>query len=99
MLSEYIDHTNPHSVDFADYSSFKYFNYLSMKSFGMMNQFQTFGIYPEFSDPDSKNKLQQIIAEIVNSNNIKDSYQFWITDFAQHGRVANIGLRAGLIHQ
>jgi hypothetical protein len=47
-----------------------------MKSFGMMNQFQTFGIYPEFSDPDSKNKLQQIIAEIVNSNNIKDSYQF-----------------------
>ena len=76
MLSQYIDHTNPHSVDFADYSSFKYFNYLSMKSFGMMNQFQTFGIYPEFSDPDSKNKLQQIIAEIVNSNNIKDSYQF-----------------------
>jgi hypothetical protein len=76
MLSEYIDHTNAHSVDFADYSSAKYFNYLSMKSFGMMNQFQTFGIYPDFSDPNAPTKLQQIITDIVESAVIKDQYQF-----------------------
>lgn len=76
MLSKYIDHTNPHSVDFSDYSSFKYFNYLSMKSFGLANQFQTFGIYPEFSDADAPIKLQRIITDIVSNDVIKDNYQF-----------------------
>jgi hypothetical protein len=46
-----------------------------MKSFGLANQFQTFGIYPEFSDPDAQIKLQQIIVDIVNNKIIKDSYQ------------------------
>jgi len=76
MLSKYIDHTNPNSVDFSDYSSFKYFNYLSMKSFGLANQFQTFGIYPEFSDADAPIKLQRIITDIVSNDTIKDNYQF-----------------------
>lgn len=76
MLSKYIDHTNPNSVDFSDYSSFKYFNYLSMKSFGLANQFQTFGIYPEFSDADAPIKLQRIITDIVSNDVIKDNYQF-----------------------
>lgn len=76
MLSEYIDHKNEHSVNFADYSSFKYFNYLSMKSFGLTNQFQTFGIYPDFSDHNGKCKLQNIIIEIVSSDIVKHSYEF-----------------------
>jgi hypothetical protein len=68
MLSGYIDYNNSHSTDFADYSSFKYFNHLSMKSFALSNQFKTFGIYPTFSDPTSKEKLKNIIDTVINED-------------------------------
>lgn len=76
MLSSYVDYRNEGCSNFADYSSYKYFNYLSMKSFGLKNQIKTFGIYPDFSGPDSKIKLKQIISNIVNSNQIDTEFRF-----------------------
>jgi hypothetical protein len=67
MLSDLIDYRNPLSAEFADYSSNKYFNYLSMKSFAQANQFKTFGIYPTFSDSNSKDKLKHIINTVINN--------------------------------
>jgi hypothetical protein len=76
MLSSYIDYRNKGSIDFADYSSYKYFNYLSMKSFGIENQIKTFGIYPDFSSTDSKNKLKEIILHIATNDQIDTEFKF-----------------------
>lgn len=65
MLSEYIDYQNKSTVNYPDYSSFKYFNYLAMKSFGQKNVFQTFGIYPDFQSQHGQDRLQNIIHQIV----------------------------------
>lgn len=71
MLSSYIDHANDPAKQYPDYSSDKYFNYLSMKCFGEANQFQTFGIYPDFNNGDGKTKLKSIVADIVCNDQLK----------------------------
>jgi len=76
MLSTLIDHSNPASAEFADYSSNKYFNYLSMKSFAQANQFKTFGIYPTFSKPDSKDKLKHIVNTVINNDVDHTEFKF-----------------------
>lgn len=76
MLSSYVDYRNKNCTDFADYSSYKYFNYLSMKSFGLTNQIKTFGIYPDFSNTNSKNKLKEIISNIVTNDQIDKEFKF-----------------------
>jgi hypothetical protein len=72
MLSSYVDYNTQGNTDFADYSSYKYFNYLSMKSFGLANKIKTFGIYPDFSDTSSKEKLKEIITGII-TNKLNDT--------------------------
>lgn len=71
MLSGYIDHNNQSSILYPDYSSYKYFNYLAMKCFGQANEFQTFGIYPDFKSIDSQLKLKAIVDQIVTADQLE----------------------------
>ena len=71
MLSSYINYNNQSSVLYPDYSSYKYFNYLAMKCFGQANDFQTFGIYPDFKNTDSQHKLKTIIDHIVTADQLE----------------------------
>jgi hypothetical protein len=70
MLSSYIDYEIDNVEQFPDYSSFKFTNYLIMKNFGIESVFQTFGIVPDFSKDNSKNKLQDLIEEILTEGNM-----------------------------
>lgn len=67
MLSSYIDYKAVGVADYPDYSANKYFNYLAMKAFGRANQFQTFGLMPNFSRPQGQNILKQTLDDIVNN--------------------------------
>lgn len=70
MLSDYIDHTIDSSTLYPDYSSYKHFNYLAMKCFGRANDFQTFGIYPNFGNNSGRDKLKSIIEHIVTAEQL-----------------------------
>lgn len=70
MLSSCMDYNKPYSIDFPDYSAFKFFNYLAMKSFSRTNQFKTFGIFPNFKLPDSRDRLKSIIEDIINDTEL-----------------------------
>lgn len=72
MLSSYIDHNVPGVVDFPDYSANKYFNYMAMKAFGRVNEVKTFGIMPNFSQPQGKARLKQILDDIINDRTSPD---------------------------
>ncbi len=77
MVSSYIDYNKVGTENHPDYSSFKYFNYLSMKCFGEKNNFKTFGIQPDFSIENSETALRNIINEIlVNQKNNFELYKF-----------------------
>jgi len=65
MLSGYIDFNKLGVDDHPDYSSFKYFNYLSMKCFAKENNFKTFGIQPDFNYSESDISLENIINDIL----------------------------------
>jgi hypothetical protein len=65
MLSSFIDYKKDNVEEFPDYSSFKFTNYLIMKNFGIKSNFKTFGIIPNFSKNDSKNKLYNLIKKIL----------------------------------
>lgn len=62
MLSSTMFWDQEDSDQFPDYSSQKYFNYLSMKCFG--KHYQTFGIMPNFSAPGSIEKLKNIVTQV-----------------------------------
>lgn len=62
MLSSMMCHDRAGVESYPDYSSQKYFNYLAMKSFGQ--HYQTFGIMPDFTLPDSSRMLAEIIVQV-----------------------------------
>ena len=64
MISSTMFWDQEDSAQYPDYSSQKYFNYLAMKCFG--KHYQTFGIMPNFSQPDAIEKLKTIVAKICN---------------------------------
>lgn len=66
MLSSTMFWDQDHSEQFPDYSSQKYFNYLSMKCFG--KHYQTFGIMPNFSVPGAVEKLKDIIHQVCTES-------------------------------
>ena len=76
MLSNYIKYDKKGNTDYPDYSSFKYFNYLQMKCFGTMNNFKTFGIYPNLEVKNSDEILRGIISQVLCSDKINDEYYF-----------------------
>lgn len=77
MVSSYIDYNKVGTEDHPDYSSFKYFNYLSMKCFGEKNNFKTFGIQPDFNIENSETALRNIINRILfNQKNNFELYRF-----------------------
>ena len=59
MLSSYIDKDKAGVVDHADYSGYKFTNYLIMKNFD--KKYNSFGINPEFQSTD---KIQSLITQI-----------------------------------
>ncbi|MDP7195351.1 MAG: hypothetical protein QF864_04060 [SAR202 cluster bacterium] len=61
MLSSYIDRHQDGVEDNADYSGYKFTNYLIMKNFN--KRYQCFGIDPEFQ---TKDKITGLIAEICS---------------------------------
>lgn len=65
MLSNTVIHDRAHSQQYPDYSSYKFFNYQAMQCFGNTNQFQTFGIYPDFSKSGGQDQLRNIVTQIV----------------------------------
>lgn len=71
MLSSYVNYKKENVHNHPDYSSYKFFNYLSMKCFAEQNNFNTFGIMPNFGHDNSKNKLKNIIDQVITSNNLK----------------------------
>lgn len=66
MLSSTMFWDRENSDQFPDYSSQKYFNYLSMKCFG--KHYQTFGIMPNFSAPGSIEKLKNIVTQVCTES-------------------------------
>lgn len=78
MLSSMMCYDRADVESYPDYSSQKYFNFLVMKCFGQ--HYQTFGIMPDFTLPNSKRLLADIVsqvcardltAEIFNMNAVK----------------------------
>ena len=63
MLSSYVDLSKDGVDEHADYSGYKFTNYLIMKNFSQ--KFNSFGINPDFTD--SKN-IQKLISEICSGN-------------------------------
>ena len=61
MLSSYIDKDKDGVADHADYSGYKFTNYLIMKNFN--KKYDCFGINPDFETTD---KMQNLIADICN---------------------------------
>ena len=61
MLSSYIDKDKDGVSDHADYSGYKFTNYLIMKNFN--KKYDCFGINPDFETTD---KMQNLIADICN---------------------------------
>ena len=59
---------------YPDYSSQKYFNYLSMKCFS--KHYQTFGIMPDFSHGDSVDQTSKIIDTVCDQNVCNTIFQF-----------------------
>jgi hypothetical protein len=68
MLSAYTDHGVKGVCDYPDYSSFKFTNYLIMKSFGINSNLKTFGIIPDFAQQDSKQDLGKLVEKIVKED-------------------------------
>lgn len=76
MLSSYIKHNAVGNINHADYSCFKYFNYLQMKCFGDQNNIKTFGIYPDFNLDNSENILYNTIQQVIDNNAKHKDYYF-----------------------
>jgi len=74
MLSGYMKYTSAGNARHADYSSFKYFNYLQMQCFNQENNFKTFGIFPDFSADSSSKKLYNVIVEVLNCTDKHKEY-------------------------
>jgi hypothetical protein len=66
MLSTLIEWKNISSEQFPDYSSQKYFNYLAMRC--LSEHYQSFGIMPDFSVPDSADNLKNIITQVCDQD-------------------------------
>jgi hypothetical protein len=64
MLSSTMIWDRPDVEKYPDYSSSKYFNYLAMNCFG--NHYQTFGIMPDFSIPNSSDQMKTIITTVCD---------------------------------
>ena len=65
MLSSMMCYDRAGVESYPDYSSQKYFNYLAMKSFSQ--HYQTFGIMPDFTLPDSDRRLAEIVARVCET--------------------------------
>lgn len=76
MLSSYIKHDKLGVQTHADYSSFKYFNFLQQKCFNNKNDIKTFAIYPDFDIDNSEHKLYNIIVDIIANNDKHKEYYF-----------------------
>lgn len=76
MLSSFIDYQKENTKQHPDYSSFKYFNYLSMKCFAETNNIETFGIMPDFTKENSADKLEEIINKVISQKIEKLLYKF-----------------------
>lgn len=74
MLSGYLKYNSLGNTQHADYSSYKYFNYLQMQCFNQENNFKTFGIYPDFSIDDSSEKLYNVIVEVLSCTDKHKEY-------------------------
>lgn len=74
MLSGYMKYNKAGNAQHADYSSFKYFNYLQMQCFDQENEFKTFGIYPDFSADSSSKKLYNVIVEVLSCTDKHKEY-------------------------
>ena len=61
MLSSYIDKDKVGVSDHADYSGYKFTNYLVMKNFN--KKYECFGINPDFESTD---QIQNLITDICN---------------------------------
>ena len=61
MLSSYIDKNKAGVSDHADYSGYKFTNYLVMKNFN--KKYECFGINPDFESTD---QIQNLITDICN---------------------------------
>ena len=66
MLSAMMIHSNNNVEQYPDYSSQKYFNYLAMQCAG--EHHQTFGILPDFSGPDAKGSLKNVIEQVCDNH-------------------------------
>jgi len=73
MLSGYIRHDKPDVEKYPDYSSFKFFNLMQMRSFSSNNKFKTFGIYPDFSQGDGDKTLKDIIQRVL----VEDTQEYY----------------------
>ena len=71
MLSGYIDKNKEGVADHADYSGYKFTNYLIMKNFA--KKYECFGVDPDF---ETTNKIQNLITDICN-NKIKCNGQLF----------------------
>ena len=77
MVSSYIDYNKIGTETHPDYSSFKYFNYLSMKCFAEKNNFKTFAIQPDFNINNSGHALKNIINQsLFNQTKQFELYRF-----------------------
>ena len=70
MLSGTMMWDRQDSIQYPDYSSQKYFNYLAMQC--LSKHYQTFGIMPNFNQKDSQNKLKSVIINVC-SNDMKNN--------------------------
>lgn len=74
MLSNYIKYDKQGVQNHADYSSFKYFNYLQQQCFNNRNDIKTFAIYPDFGLDNSEQNLYNTIVDIISSNHKHKDY-------------------------
>ena len=65
MLSSYIDKNVKGVDDHADYSGYKFTNYLVMKNFAKTKKYQCFGINPEFGSSNYTDLIYKICSNQI----------------------------------
>ena len=66
MLSSYINKNVKGVDDYADYSGYKFTNYLIMKNFN--TKYQCFGINPKFGSSDYTDLIYKICSNQIKCN-------------------------------
>ena len=65
MLSSYIDKNVKGVDDHADYSGYKFTNYLVMKNFAKTKKYQCFGINPKFGSSNYTDLIYKICSNQI----------------------------------